>query len=60
MAHSLKKIFRSMFIPNKSKNPKHLLEFDVPFDLNNMKCSKVKFSELYYKFYGMKPSTTKN
>lgn len=60
MATCIKKILRSMFIPARSrKNQKYLSEFDKPFDPKNTRSSKVKFSELYCKFYGMSSLTIK-
>lgn len=53
MATCIKKILRSMFIPARSRNQRCLSEFDKPFDPRNTRSSKVKFSELYCKFYGM-------
>ena len=58
-ANSLKKILRSMFIPARSRYQKSLSEFDKPFDPKNTRSSKVKFSELYCKFYGMSSLTIK-
>ena len=54
MATCIKKILRSMFIPARSRRiQKCLSEFDKPFDPKNTRSSKVKFSELYCKFYGI-------
>ena len=60
MAACIKKILRSMFIPARSRRiQKCLSEFDKPFDPKNTRSSKVKFSELYCKFYGMSSLTIK-